>query len=91
MAAIKPAKMRGILTGKLGFTEDTGKHWFYVLELDGRVCARTAVSHSKKKDIRRPLLGAMATQMSVGYRELLDMVACNKSAAWYHAKLRDSQ
>jgi len=87
MPVLKTRKVDRALVGKLGFEKTEKHHLVYRLWLEGRLVARTYVSHG------RPELGAfhvrqMARQMCLDTAEFVDAVNCPLTREGYHRILR---
>jgi len=86
-----PASRRRVirtLKSKLGFDEDvSGHHIWYTLRVDGKIIARTKISHGGR-DISDKNLSMMARQMYISAPQLKVIIACRIFKEDYYDILR---
>ncbi len=87
MTTLKTAKIERALLNKLGFESKSGHHRIFRLYLDGKLVARTYISHGHR-EVGRYHIGQMAHQMRLSRREFLDAVKCPLTQEEYHGLLR---
>ena len=77
------------LEKKAKATTDSRHHEYYTVELDGRILARTRVSHGRGGDISSGVVSAMARQLALSTSEFTDLVSCSLSGPDFLALLHD--
>ncbi|MDH7487205.1 MAG: hypothetical protein QHJ81_13125 [Anaerolineae bacterium] len=87
MTTLKARNVQRALLHKLGFEHRSGHHGIYRLYLDGRLVARTYMSHGQR-ELSDYHISQMAQQMRLSRQEFLDAVACPLDQETYHALLR---
>ena len=87
MTTLKARNVRRALVHKLGFQHRPGHHDIYRLYLDGRLVARTYMSHGRR-ELSDYHVGQMASQMRLSRQEFQDAVDCPLNQEAYHALLR---
>jgi len=85
---LKARKVDRALTSKLGFERRETHHHVYRLYLDGRLVARTYISHGER-ELSDFHISQMAQQVRLRKREFLDAVRCPMNREGYYALLRD--
>lgn len=85
---LKARQVDRALTGKLGFKRHETHHRIYRLYLDGRLVARTYISHGER-ELSDFHVGQMAQQVRLRKREFLDAVRCPLDQEGYYALLRE--
>lgn len=87
MTTLKTAKVERALLSKLGFESKVGHHRIFRLYLDGKLVARTCISHGHR-EVGRYHIGQMARQMRLSRREFLDAIECPLTRDEYCGLLR---
>jgi len=85
---LKARQVDRALTGKLGFERHETHHRVYRLYLDGRLVARTYISHGER-ELSDFHVSQMARQVRLCKREFLDAVRCPLDQEGYYALLRE--
>ena len=85
---LKARQVDRALTGKLGFKRHETHHRVYRLYLDGRLVARTYISHGER-ELSDFHISQMARQVRLRKREFLDAVRCPLDQEGYYALLRE--
>ncbi len=76
------------LMRKFGFEKTETHHHVYRLWLDGRLAARTFISHGER-ELSRFHVSKMARQMRLSKRQFVDAVECPLSQETYCRLLRE--
>jgi hypothetical protein len=84
---VKVRQVEQALTVKLGFESRDSHHRIYRLYLDGRLVARTLISHGQR-ELNDWHIGQMARQMRLSRQEFLDAVACPLDREGYYTLIR---
>ena len=87
MSTLKARQVEKALITKLDFEQRDSHHRIYRLYLDGRLVARTFVSHGQR-ELTSYHIGQMAKQMRLSRREFLDAVECPLDREAYHTLIR---
>ncbi|MFQ6100277.1 MAG: hypothetical protein ACE5OS_03450 [Anaerolineae bacterium] len=87
MTTLKTARIERALLSKLGFEPKAGHHRIFRLYLEGRLVARTYISHGQR-EVGRYHVGYMARQMRLSRREFLDAIKCPLTREEYYGLLR---
>jgi len=87
VTTLKTAKIERALLNKLGFEPRTGHHRIFRLYLDGKLVARTYISHGQR-EAGRYHIGQMARQMWLNRREFIDAIECPLTQDEYYGLLR---
>lgn len=74
--------------GKLGFLKSEGHHHVYRLWMEGKLVARTYISHGGR-ELRPYHVSHMARQMHLQAAEFADAVNCPLSREAYHRILHE--
>ena len=91
MATRKRRDVESALSQK-GFTLQDGDHRYYVFLFQGRLVARTKVSHGTKyKDLGDDLLAHMAQQCHLTKNIFLELVDCSLTQKGYEGNLREQK
>jgi len=87
MSTLKVRRVEKALTAKLDFEWHDSHHRIYRLYLDGRLVARTFISHGQR-ELTNYHIGQIAKQMRLSRREFLDAVECPLERETYHVLIR---
>lgn len=87
MTTLKATKIERALLNKLGFEPKAGHHRIFRLYLDGKLAARTFISHGQR-EVGRYHIGQMARQMRLSRQEFLDAIECPLTRQEYYKLLR---
>ncbi len=87
MTTLKATKIERALLNKLGFEPKAGHHRIFRLYLDGKLAARTYMSH-RQREVGRYHISQMARQMRLSRREFLDAIECPLTQKEYYELLR---
>ncbi len=87
MSTLKVRKVEKALTAKLDFQRRDSHHRIYRLYLDGRLVARTFISHGQR-ELTDYHIAQMAKQMRLSRREFLDAVECPLDQEVYYTLVR---
>jgi len=85
---LKARKVDRALTSKLGFERHETHHRVYRLYLDGRLVARTYISH-RERELSDFHISQMARQVRLRKQEFLDAMRCPLEQEGYYALLRE--
>ena len=85
---MKTRKVERALVHKFGFEKTETHHHVYKLWLDGRLVARTYVSHGER-ELSRFHIAKMSKQMLLTKGQFLDAVSCTLSSSDYFHLLRE--
>jgi hypothetical protein len=88
MAVLRTRDVERALVGKLGFQKGEDHHHIYRLWLEGRLVARTYISHGGR-ELSPYHVSHMARQMHLKAGEFADVVNCPLSREDYHRILRE--
>lgn len=88
MAVIKTRDVDRALVGKLGFEKTETHHHVYRLWLDGKLVARTYISHGER-ELSPFHVTQMAKQMRLRGDEFLDAINCPLDREAYQDILRE--
>ena len=87
MAGFGVRQVENALEGKLGFEKTGTHHHVYRLWLDGKLAARTYISHAER-ELRDFHVSHMARQMHLQVAEFADAVNCPLNRDEYYRILR---
>ena len=87
MTTLRTTKIERALLGRLGFESKAGRHRVFRLYLEGKLVARTYISHGQR-EVGSYHIGQMARQMRLSRREFLDAVKCPLTRDEYCGLLR---
>ena len=87
MSTLKGRRVDKALTAKLGFERRDSHHRIYRLYLDGKLVARTFVSHGRR-ELTDFHIAQMSKQMRLSRREFIDAVKCPLDRDTYYALIR---
>jgi predicted RNA binding protein YcfA (HicA-like mRNA interferase family) len=87
VTTLKTAKIKRALLNKFGFEPKAGSHRIFRLYLDGKLVARTYISHGQR-EVRRYHIGKMSRQMRLNRQEFLDAIECPLTRERYYELLR---
>ena len=85
---MKTRKVERALVHKFGFEKIETHHHVYKLWLDGRLVARTYISHGER-ELSRFHIAQMSKQMLLTKGQLLDAISCTLSPLDYFHLLRE--
>ena len=88
MAVVKTRSADRALVDKLGFAKTETHHHVYRLWLEGKLVARTYISHGGR-ELSRYHVGQMARQMHLRTSEFVDAVNCPLTRKDYYQILRE--
>jgi hypothetical protein len=88
MAVLRTRDADRTLVGELGFEKSEGHHQIYRLWLEGRLVARTYISHGGR-ELSPYHVSHMARQMHLQAAEFADAVNCPLSREDYHRILQE--
>jgi len=88
VSTLKARRVDKALTTKLEFERRDSHHRIYRLYLDGRLVARTFLSHGQR-ELTDFHIGQMAKQMRLSRREFLNAVECPLGQEAYYDLVRE--
>ncbi len=88
MAVLKTRKVDRALVRKLGFEKTETHHHVYRLWLEGKLVARTYISHGDR-GLSRFHISQMAKQMQLRKTEFVDAINCPLTREDYYRILRE--
>ena len=88
MPALKTREVDRALVNKLGFEKTETHHHVYRLWLEGKLVARTYISHGGR-ELSRYHVSQMAKQCRLSTGEFVDAVRCPLTREDYHRLLRE--
>jgi len=89
VAVLKTHKVDRALVQKLGFEKTETHHHVYRLWLEGKLVARTYISHGGR-ELSRFHVSQMAKQMQLRKTEFIDAINCPLTREDYYRLLRKS-
>lgn len=87
MTTLKVRRADRALIAKLGFERHDSHHRIYRLYLDGKLVARTFISHGQR-ELTDFHIGQMSKQMRLSRREFIDALECPLDHEAYYTLVR---